>query len=340
MTFLRVLVRRWDVVVPGFLLTVVTVIAAGASVAPEYEAEGSVLLLGPSTSASSQGTVPVNPYLNIPSSLESTAVIIAESLRSERTIGELADLGATVDYELTPTEKTPILTVAARGLNKDQVLHTAEVVLQRVQEDLATRQQEAGVPSASLIRSQVLSPPRATMHAGSKPRVMAAVGALGLGLTVTLAFGVESFAAWRTRGRQADTAPTSVGPALADIPLVSSEPAPHPDPASVAAHGNGWQPHAPSVPLIDAAVDRAEPAPAEDHLERVTVAEALANNEASGNEVSASGAPAENGKLEQQDGLVEAWWSAWERRQSGRRAAQDPRVEPSDGGGFADRPGT
>ncbi|MDQ3932799.1 MAG: chain length determinant protein, partial [Actinomycetota bacterium] len=61
-TFLRVLLRRWDVVLPGLLLTVVTVMAAGASVSPEYEAEGSVLLLGPATSTSSQGAVAVNPY--------------------------------------------------------------------------------------------------------------------------------------------------------------------------------------------------------------------------------------------------------------------------------------
>lgn len=344
-TFLRVLLRRWDVVLPGFLLTVVTVLSAGANVAPEFEAEGSLLLLGPSTSTSSQGAVPVNPYLNIPSSLDSTAVIIAETMRSQETIRELANLGATADYEVEATQKTPILTVTTRGSSREQVLHTAQLVLRRAQDDLARRQQEAGAPEQAFIRSEVLTPPRASMHSGSKPRVMAAVGALGLGLTVLLAFAVENLAAWLIRRRRAETAPTSIGgaPTFAGMPFVSSEPAPHPNSAREAAHGNGWQPHPPSGPLVDVAVDRAEPALAEDPSERVGVEEVPAKDEVAANEVSAHEVsahevsshelsaqdvvPADNGTLEQQDGLVDAWWTAWERRQAGRRAAHAPLVE-------------
>ncbi len=344
-TFLRVLLRRWDVVLPGLLLTLVTVMAAGTSVDPEYEAEGSVLLLGPSTSTSSQGAVAVNPYLSFNSSLESSAAIVAESMSSGETVRELADAGATAGYKVSHTQKTPILTVSARGPSKELVLYTADLVLQRLQEDLATRQEEAGAPAATLIRSQVLSPPRAAMHAGNRPRVMTAVGAVGLGTTIMLAFAVESLATWRNRQRQQHTPPASVGPVFAGFPYVSAEPAPHLgaewEPAE-AAQGNGWHQHPPSGPLVDVVPDTAGPSPAEDpyeaedpyqaedSLQGETFEEVLPHNDvpAQNAVLTQNEVPARNGNLEQQDGLVEAWWSAWERRQAGRRGAQDP-MEPT-----------
>lgn len=207
-TFLRILLRRWDVVLPGFLLTLVTTFAAGGSVTPAYEAQGSLLLFGPATGTSPRGTAPINPYLNFNSSLESTAVIIAESMSSEEIVRQLADLGATAGYEVTATQKTPILTVSARGSSEAQVRHTAQLVLQRVQDELAARQQAAGAPANTLIRSQVLSPPRVSVQAGNKSRVMAAVAVLGLGTTVLLAFAVENLAAWRQRWRQSAPPPS------------------------------------------------------------------------------------------------------------------------------------
>lgn len=342
LTFLRVLLRRWDVVLPGCILTVVTVLTAGASVAPAHEAQGSLLLLGPARVEDG----PVNPYLVFNSSLGQTAVIIAEAMRSEEVVRDLADIGATAGYEVEPTEKSPILTVTARGTSREQVLNTSQLVLQRVQDDLVRRQQEAGAPADTFIRSQVLSPPRASMHSGSRPRVMAAVGALGVGLTVMLAFAVESLAAWRSRRHSPSGAPTWAGPVLADYPQVPSEPQPHFEPHFEAERervevpeSNGWHREPPSGPLVDVVVGTPGVTPAEDPIEAqpfeaqgayeaqhfeagdftgATFDEGLPENEV----------PARNGSLEQHDGLVDAWWSAWERRQAGRRA-EDPMVAPS-----------
>lgn len=312
-TFLRILLRRWDVVLPGFLLTLVTTFAAGGSVTPAYEAQGSLLLFGPATGTSPRGTAPINPYLNFNSSLESTAVIIAESMSSEEIVRQLADLGATAGYEVTATQKTPILTVSARGSSEAQVRHTAQLVLQRVQDELAARQQAAGAPANTLIRSQVLSPPRVSVQAGNKSRVMAAVAVLGLGTTVLLAFAVENLAAWRQRWRQSAPPPASAATALAGTPLVTSQHAANLGATPEAAQGNGRQPQPPSGPLVDVLVKGAEPAPAEDRSEGVTPDEV----------------PPDDRSLEQQDRLVGAWWSAWERRQAGRQAAQAEHVEPT-----------
>ncbi|MDP8931295.1 MAG: hypothetical protein M3O70_22670 [Actinomycetota bacterium] len=338
-TFLRVLLRRWDVVVPGLVLTFVVVIAAGSSVSAEYEAEASLLLLGPSTSTSSQGAVAVNPYLNNPEKLDATAVIIDRSMSSEEIKRELANLGATADYELTPTEKTPILTVTARGSSRDQVLHTSQLVLERVQGDLVRRQLEAGAPEHTWIRTEILSTPQVSMNTGNKPRVMAAVGALGLGITVMLAFMVESLAAWLPRRLRAATAPT--GPTVAGFPFVPSEPAPHMSAAGEVAQGNGWHPHPPAGPPSDVVVGPADHSSQEDPFEGMAVEGPRADNEVSANHASTNNGSHE----EQQDELVDAWWSAWERRQAVRRGTQDAatpdrvdreREPPSDSDGEAE----
>ncbi|MFN2557379.1 MAG: hypothetical protein ABR592_11040 [Nitriliruptorales bacterium] len=332
-TFLRVLLRRWDVVLPGVVLTLLTVVAAGGSVAPEYEAEGSVLLLGPSTATSSQGgAVAVNPYLNIPSSLDSTAVILAETLRSEQVMRELADLGANADYEIEPTEKTPILTVTAKGSSMEQVLHTSQLVMQRAQDDLAARQQAAGAPQETFIRSQVLRPPRGTVHSGSKPRVMAAVGAVGIGLTIMLAFAVETLAGWRRQRRQYEAPAVPLAPPAgpaSEVAFVFPKPEPQAGPET--AHSNGWHPHPAPGPMVDVFVDHAEPESIEDPPVAADGENVLANSEVP-HEVPADEASGESGNFEQPDGLVDAWWSAWERRQAGRRDAQESGDAPGEHG--------
>ncbi|MDQ3931944.1 MAG: hypothetical protein M3252_03780, partial [Actinomycetota bacterium] len=261
---------------------------------------------------------------------------LAQSMGSDENVRELAELGATAGYEVTHTQKTPILSVTARGSSKELVLHTAELVLQRLQDDLATRQQEAGAPALTLIRSQVLSPPRTSMHAGNRPRVMAAVGAVGVGLTTLLAFAVESLAAWRSRRHQLPPPPLSGGP-LFDYSHAAPEPPSHfgaeREPAEPPV-GNGWHRDPPSGPLVDVVVGtpgrppedpieaqpfdvqgsyEARPFEAED-FPGATFEEGPPENEV----------PAPNENLEQQDGLVDAWWSAWERRQAGRREVEDP----------------
>ncbi len=306
--FLRVLLRRWVVVGAGLILTLVVTIAAGGSLGPSYEAEGSVLLLGPSTDFSSEeGSFPTNPYLYINPSVHSTALILAEFMSSDEVAGELADVGATADYEVTSTEKTPILTIAAQGAREEQVLHTARLVLQRLGDELVAQQQAAGAPAHTLIRSQVLSPPRASIHTGNKVRVMAVVGILGLGMTFMLVLVVESLAARRGRLRQLKMPLPAAGPILPPPPVPSRSPAPTAA-TSAAAGGNGFPPRPPSGPLVEVLVPTVKP-PRADEPGGSAVEEAAAS-----------------GDPEQHDG-VRSWWSAWSVRQTARQAAQEDQAE-------------
>lgn len=310
-TFLRVLQRRWVVVLAGLIITLIVIVAVGKSVGPTYEARGSVLLVGPAIDVSSErGPFPANPYLYMNPSVHSTAIVIAERMSSDEMVRELADVGATADYEVTSAEKTPILTVTARGASEVQVLHTARLVLQRMGDELVARQQAAGAPAHTLIRSQILSGPRASLHEGSKLRVMAAVSVLGLGMTLLFVLAVESLDARRGRLRQLEMPLPAPGPVPAGTtsPISSSSPT-QAAATSTAAPGNGLPLRPPSGPLVEVLVPTVKPQRAEEHSGGSTVEE-----------------EADSADLEQHD-RVHSWWSAWALRQPGRLGTRDEQRE-------------
>jgi capsular polysaccharide biosynthesis protein len=225
LTTIRILLRRWFVVVPALLVTAGGAAYAMQAVSPSYEASGAVVLLGPAVAgAPVQGEpnpAPVNPYLEFGGALETTGEILSRALMSADEVDKLYKEGATAAYEVgTGSEGgSPIMNVIATGTDEAAAIRTVGIVAAEVRTELQRRQAAAGAPPSQFIRIEnVTIPTKATKMAGSTMRAVAAVLALGLAVSFGLGFMAEAVAVRRAAARSTPNAPavpTSVGAAPA-----------------------------------------------------------------------------------------------------------------------------
>jgi hypothetical protein len=219
-TALQVLARRWYVFVPLLLLTGLLGYVVTNSMAPVYEVQSSVVLLGPDSP--DKGGVASNPYLNFDGSLETTAQVLASTLASDAYVKQLHDQGASGDFVVS-TPGGPIVSVVADGVSGDEAVKTAKVVIAGLRSELESRQLAVGAPAKALIRAETVVPPTsASYKIGSRVRVLAALGVVGVAGSVFLTFAFESLARSRRRHREAQRGdqrgadvPAQPGPAAA-----------------------------------------------------------------------------------------------------------------------------
>jgi hypothetical protein len=214
LTTIRILLRRWFVVVPALLLTAGAAYLTLQTVKPSYEATGAVVLLGPATAGAPVPGEPsppqVNPYLEFGGALETTALIVSRSLMSEAAVTRLAEKGATAVYEVGTGSDggSPLVNVIATDPDEAVALRTVEVLITEVGAELERRQAAARAPRSQFIRAEtVTTPTRATPLSGSSLRAVAAVGALGLAASFGLGFLAEAVAVRRRRPRAAVEVP-------------------------------------------------------------------------------------------------------------------------------------
>ena len=186
-TLLRTCVRRWVVVVPVLILTGAVAWWVSASSVPTYKANASVLVVGPSINGS-------NPFGELNSAITSTAIAIQRTVSGPATRAELDDLGLYADFEVTASGggDEPILDVKAEGDSPDQALGTVSGVIDAIDTELTSRQEELKVAPQNLITVQVLaSDESASKEQGPVMRSMVLVIALGLALAAAVAVTVD-----------------------------------------------------------------------------------------------------------------------------------------------------
>ena len=243
LTTIRILLRRWFVVVPGLLLTAGAAYYAMQAVSPSYEAAGAVVLLGPATAGApvkgEPTPPPVNPYLEFGGALETTGEILSRTLMSQAEVDKLYAKGATATYEVgTGSEGgSPIVNVIATDTDEAVAIRTVGIVAAEVRAELQRRQAAAGAPASQFIRVEdVTIPTKATKMAGSTMRAVAAVMALGLAVSFGLGFMAEAIAVRRSapHAPYAPAASTPVGvtasapPPPPPVGTLAGPPARHP----------------------------------------------------------------------------------------------------------------
>lgn len=221
LTTIRILLRRWFVVVPALLVTAGGAYYAMQAVSPSYEATGAVVLIGPATAGAPVRGEPspaqVNPYLEFGGALETTGEIVSRTLMSQVEVDKLFAEGATAVYEVgTGSEGgSPIMNVIATDTDEAAAIKTVSIVVTEVRTELQRRQAAAGAPPSQFIRVEnVTIPTKATRMAGSTMRAVAAVLALGLAFSCGLGFMAEAIAVRRG------------GSSTAPVPAVSTPMAP------------------------------------------------------------------------------------------------------------------
>jgi hypothetical protein len=195
-TTLRILLRRWYVVVPALALTGVGAFLGMQQVTPQYESSGSLVLLGPASGVPVPGEVTqqFNAYLEFGGALATTAEVLSKATLSDASAKKLAAVGATGEYEVGTGSDggSPIINIVATGSSPRIATLTVEEITKLLTAELQRRQVAAKAPPSQFIRVEVVAPPAQPKELlGSKLRVGSAVVALGVAVTFSVAFLVE-----------------------------------------------------------------------------------------------------------------------------------------------------
>ncbi|WP_369406234.1 Wzz/FepE/Etk N-terminal domain-containing protein [Blastococcus aurantiacus] len=200
---LRAVRRRWYVVLPLTLITIVLAFAVRAGVQPGYTVTGSVIVLPPGAArvATSEGIgiEPVNPLLNFNSSTQISSQALA-ILASGPEFRERAAAGSTLaTYSVVARERQPIVDILVESKSRETALDTASRVIVGLGQELS-RQQPLPTPESQLTIKTLAQP---SVAAVDNSRLRSLVVALGAGLLLTLGLTVLVDALAIRRGRPA-----------------------------------------------------------------------------------------------------------------------------------------
>ncbi len=115
-TSVRVIVRRWYLVIPCLFLTGVVGLYLAKHVKPTYQASGSVLLAGsghPARPETTSTVAGVNPYANMDQS--QLAFLVSQSAGSTAFQEQMTQAGAIGTYSVTAIPGEPAMTVTHVG---------------------------------------------------------------------------------------------------------------------------------------------------------------------------------------------------------------------------------
>ena len=191
LTALKILIRRWPVVLIGLAITVFGFFQIGAMIAPTYEAKSTVLLLSPGSSTT-------NPFNDFGANLDVTADALMVVLQSPAGAENLKANGATGTFKLERTSG-PLVDITASAGSKAEATKTVEVVVEGVKNELLVRQQSS--PEEQRITVSELTLPVATAKLGSRIRAQFVVVAIGLTGTVAAALAVDAIMRQRNEAR-------------------------------------------------------------------------------------------------------------------------------------------
>jgi hypothetical protein len=219
-----VLLRRWYVSVPIFVLCAVLGGGVFVAVPTQYESTGTIVLTAPVSGgfvatdpANSQG--PGNPLLDFAGSLTITGQLLVQSLSSATVQNEIAEQGGVSTYQAGDGGTGgPFVVVIADAKSRQQAERTVTLALNHAATELNQRQKAAQAPPSTYIGTQVVvaATPATTKISG---KVKAGGVALAGGIVVSLAaaFAADSVLANRRRRRRGDRGRAAVDRGPVDL---------------------------------------------------------------------------------------------------------------------------
>lgn len=205
---LRILLRRWYIVVPLLLLSVVGAATVRQGVQPGYTVEAVAIVLPPNqarvqTDAGVE-VRPVNPFLNV----SGNTLVAARALSVLGTTAGFRDAigvdGRAAAYTVTVPARDPLLTVTVESQDREFALRAADDVLAGLAAELQ-RQQPLPQPESQLT-ILTLSPPSLVLVDNSPLRAGIVTFVVGLLLTLIITVLVEAGLARSRRRLDRDTA--------------------------------------------------------------------------------------------------------------------------------------
>ena len=226
----RVLIRRWMVVVPILALVAAVGIFVVTKTPAKFKATANVVFVPPVTSAATSASTskepsnPLGPYdlANI------VHAIMTSTQATETLVHQGVSPNFTVDVP-TNSSNAPLIVIGVTAPSADAATNSAQLLVKFAQAQALEQQKIVGAGTANLDRLVVVTPPTtATRLVGGKVRILLAVAALGVILATSAAFFVESLARRRepvpgatsTNPRQMDDSETSQVEALRGVSTI------------------------------------------------------------------------------------------------------------------------
>jgi hypothetical protein len=209
--------------------------AAFLTTPPSYADSVQVLFLGSAHQPGEKALT--NPFLEMGSTLVSTADVIGLRVSTAQTAQTLADEGATSDYEVALDQSTPapVLLVTTKDADPGRARRTSQALVEKIQSILQALQLQAGAPPSTWVTSTVISSlpkPARKLTQSIRPAIVAGAGVFTL--TMFVLFLLEG----RSRRRPAietrpgrSIRPPAPGPVPVSLPPSVSVSLPAPDPA-------------------------------------------------------------------------------------------------------------
>jgi hypothetical protein len=213
---LSVLLRRWYVVVPVLVLTLLAALQARSAAEPAYTVSTNLAVLPPDQAQIQQEdgsveTVQVNPFLNFTGSTQTAASalsLIASSGTFRQTLDPVA---RNLPYTVLVPPRNPTLQVDVVSKDGTAALRAADAITRGLQAELDRRQ--ASAPRSQSLSITVLTPPAVAAVDNARLRAAVVVTVLGLLIAMVLGCAVEWLAARRRRSLERREAPPVAAPA-------------------------------------------------------------------------------------------------------------------------------
>lgn len=156
---MRVAVAHWVVTLGVLVLAVLSAVGIALLINPTYQAQSSVILLGPSTTEDTGSAVRVNPYSRSGVSGEGLmAASVISILNSDQGQNALAGQGFVGTYKiaLDPGGSGAIIDLTVLSTSSENAVAGTNLLQKFVGEQIYALQMKAGAPSSSLVRVEPL----------------------------------------------------------------------------------------------------------------------------------------------------------------------------------------
>ena len=191
---LRVVRRRWYVLLIGLLLVAGAAGVTSKYIRTEYQASGEMLLLLPADAAGVR--TPLNPLLNLQAGQSVAAALVAGKISSDDVKADLVAHGFTGDYTVTTSPTIgALLLITVKDTNPEAAIDTRDEIIRRVESQLKLVQSDLDVPVNQFIRVGISTVTKsAETLAGSRLRALAVVVGVGTISTILLTFWIDRMA--------------------------------------------------------------------------------------------------------------------------------------------------
>ncbi|THA84317.1 O-antigen ligase family protein [Streptomyces sp. A0592] len=215
-----VLRRRWYVIVPAIVLSLLAALHLYRSVPVAYQSQSSVALLD-SSAASKLPPSFGNPISNAGGALVVTADVLIRTLSGADSARELHSLGVSDPYTVGFAANTsgPLLTLTVTGTDREKVLEETNILTGFAGEQLNALQAAAKVQPAYMVQTApVVLPQTPVPQLKSRYQQVLGVLIVGVGSGFTLSFVADALLNARRRRRESsagDSGGDSAGPGRA-----------------------------------------------------------------------------------------------------------------------------